>query len=91
MDKRDQCDLAPDGWRCTRQMGHDGPCAGFPMGSTAAEWIDNDDDQPDRYDDGYRAGWAAAMSTKPSRFPWLMAGVWLGIIIGVMMMQMRGQ
>ncbi len=24
------CDLAPAGWYCTRQKGHDGPCAAHP-------------------------------------------------------------
>lgn len=24
------CQLAPVGWYCTREAGHDGPCAAFP-------------------------------------------------------------
>jgi len=25
-----ECDLPPVGWRCTRESGHDGPCAAVP-------------------------------------------------------------
>lgn len=25
------CELAPEGWRCTRHVGHDGPCAAVPQ------------------------------------------------------------
>ena len=25
------CEVPPDGWYCTRQHGHDGPCAAYPM------------------------------------------------------------
>lgn len=27
----DPCDLAPPGWVCTREIGHDGPCAAWPL------------------------------------------------------------
>lgn len=27
----DQCDRPPEGWRCTRAKGHDGPCAAVPV------------------------------------------------------------
>jgi hypothetical protein len=30
------CTLPPDGWRCTRGAGHDGPCAAVPVGSEGA-------------------------------------------------------
>lgn len=29
-----QCTIPPEGWRCTREAGHDGPCAAVP---TAAD------------------------------------------------------
>lgn len=25
------CDKAPTGWKCTRESGHDGPCAAVPV------------------------------------------------------------
>lgn len=31
-----QCDLPPEGWRCTRDAGHEGPCAAVQVGSPAA-------------------------------------------------------
>ena len=27
------CDKPPDGWKCTREGGHDGPCAALPTGT----------------------------------------------------------
>lgn len=27
----DPCDLAPSGWVCTREYGHEGPCAAWPL------------------------------------------------------------
>lgn len=29
----ESCLVAPDGWYCTRQKGHDGPCAAYPLGA----------------------------------------------------------
>lgn len=29
---RRPCDVPPPGWRCTRERGHDGPCAAWPDG-----------------------------------------------------------
>ena len=26
-----QCQLPPDGWFCTRELGHEGPCAAWPI------------------------------------------------------------
>jgi NTP pyrophosphatase (non-canonical NTP hydrolase) len=31
------CDLPPTGWYCTREAGHEGPCAGWPIYSMAVE------------------------------------------------------
>lgn len=31
----DQCDRPPEGWRCTRNKGHDGPCAATPAPEAA--------------------------------------------------------
>lgn len=30
------CKVPPEGWRCTRKAGHDGPCAAFPIAGPAA-------------------------------------------------------
>lgn len=27
----DQCDVPPEGWKCTREKGHEGPCAAVPL------------------------------------------------------------
>ena len=27
------CDVPPNGWKCSRERGHDGPCAAIPMSS----------------------------------------------------------
>lgn len=27
----DVCDVPPEGWQCTRQKGHEGPCAAYPI------------------------------------------------------------
>jgi len=32
--KTDECDRLPEGWRCTREKGHDGPCAALSLTST---------------------------------------------------------
>lgn len=34
------CDLPPDGWRCTRERGHEGPCAAVPSNDVALESIE---------------------------------------------------
>jgi hypothetical protein len=34
------CDLPPDGWRCTRERGHEGPCAAVPENDMALESIE---------------------------------------------------
>lgn len=35
-----QCDRPPAGWRCTREPGHEGPCAAMPTGTIAGGWGD---------------------------------------------------
>ncbi len=30
---KDPCDIAPEGWWCSRKAGHEGPCAAWPDGS----------------------------------------------------------
>jgi hypothetical protein len=30
IDMNNDCKLAPDGWRCSREAGHEGPCAAWP-------------------------------------------------------------
>lgn len=30
-DLDNECDVPPIGWRCTREKGHEGPCAALPM------------------------------------------------------------
>jgi hypothetical protein len=30
-DRPDECPLPPEGWRCTRPPGHEGPCAAVPV------------------------------------------------------------
>ncbi len=34
------CDLPPDGWRCTRERSHEGPCVAVPEDYTALESIE---------------------------------------------------
>ena len=36
---RRPCDLPPTGWRCTRDKGHDGPCACVATDEKVAEWF----------------------------------------------------
>lgn len=31
----EQCDIPPTGWKCTRELGHGGPCAAVPNSPTA--------------------------------------------------------
>jgi hypothetical protein len=31
-----QCEVPPEGWYCTREAGHDGPCAAMPEGDSAS-------------------------------------------------------
>jgi hypothetical protein len=33
------CTMAPAGWYCTRESGHDGPCAAKPTGATKNYWL----------------------------------------------------
>ncbi len=39
-----ECDKVPEGWFCSRDAGHDGPCPTFPNLQTpeeaAQEWMD---------------------------------------------------
>lgn len=32
------CSLAPDGWYCTREAGHIGPCAAWPVDAALGEY-----------------------------------------------------
>jgi hypothetical protein len=34
-----KCTVPPDGWECTRGLGHDGPCAAFPIDETMSDTI----------------------------------------------------
>lgn len=36
---RGTCDVPPNGWRCTREPGHDGPCAAVPMAYSLEQYI----------------------------------------------------
>lgn len=30
LERDEACDIPPEGWHCTREKGHDGPCATLP-------------------------------------------------------------
>lgn len=47
---RRKCQNAPDGWHCTRNDGHDGPCAAWPDSSK----LESEREKGMRY--GYREG-----------------------------------
>lgn len=32
-----ECEMPPKGWLCTREKGHDGPCAAYPVGGITYE------------------------------------------------------
>jgi hypothetical protein len=36
MSARHVCDIAPAGWQCLRDHGHDGPCAAAPLTGSGA-------------------------------------------------------
>jgi len=81
------CDKAPEGWTCTRQADHDGPCAGWPTKTipptfrTEPHAPPPDDDEFSDYDEGYKTGWQEAREHIPSRVSWFMAGIWCGVLI----------
>lgn len=58
------CDRAPSGWLCTRQHGHDGPCAAEPtLSARSDEWVEG-------YAAGVRDGRKDALRThQPSPTP----------------------
>jgi hypothetical protein len=49
--KTEQCNLAPEGWTCTRTLGHTGPCAAIYTRKTT--WVDlppiNEWDHPESH------------------------------------------
>lgn len=52
------CDKAPAGWLCTRQHGHEGPCAAEPtLSARSDEWVEG-------YAAGVRDGWKDALRTQ---------------------------
>ena len=52
------CDKAPAGWLCTRQHGHEGPCAAEPtLSARPDEWVEG-------YAAGVRDGWKDALRTQ---------------------------
>lgn len=52
------CDKAPAGWLCTRQHGHEGPCAAEPtLSARSEEWVEG-------YAAGVRDGWKDALRTQ---------------------------
>ncbi len=67
------CTVPPKGWRCTRESGHDGPCAAWPvvtrdeMHEAARNYVSQDRFQYRGYmeklamETHYLAGWRAAM------------------------------
>lgn len=41
-----RCNVPPEGWYCTREPGHDGPCAAKPTSGKLEEWFaDAPDDE----------------------------------------------
>jgi hypothetical protein len=67
------CLVPPKGWWCSREAGHDGPCAARPTAELAAKalavWKNLPDDERNGerpFVFGFNAGWEEALQSTPS-------------------------